>query len=242
MQMKHQNLPPLCSSKAKAAESGLGNPLSNGIDGVCRVVTLVAAILSAATPVFAETPPEKGFHERAEAYVTDYLSDRRRAGSLVGSVIGGAMTAHPVGPVIGSLIGFIIGKETMHESVDQAPSLSPAELAAQKDLMPEAGEALPSISFYASSTGPIGSDNENAPEAAPQTPVAIALPTPSALSGSQVNQSALQVAPPLPPTAVGMVAEPTQALPQQLVIDCSSNGAHRRDPRLRAMCFYYQSN
>lgn len=45
----------------------------------------------------------------------EYLSDRRRAGSLAGGLLGGALMAHPAGTLVGSIAGFFLGKATHHD-------------------------------------------------------------------------------------------------------------------------------
>ncbi len=89
---------------------------------------------------------EPSLGENATSYVRDYLSDPRRAGSLAGSILGGALSAHPAGPVLGSLFGFFVGKQSMFNE-DKARETKSGLLYARRDIVPQNGQAVPTLSF-----------------------------------------------------------------------------------------------
>ena len=84
--------------------------------------------------------------ENASSYIRDYLSDRRRAGSLAGSILGGALSAHPAGPVVGSLVGFFIGKQSMFNE-EKTKAVTSGLLYARRDIVPQNGLATPTLSL-----------------------------------------------------------------------------------------------
>jgi len=84
--------------------------------------------------------------ENTSSYIRDYLSDRRRAGSLAGSILGGALSAHPAGPVLGSLVGFFIGKQSMFNE-EKTRDLKAGLLYARRDIVPQNGLPAPTLSL-----------------------------------------------------------------------------------------------
>jgi len=188
------------------------------IPGNARAVAITAALgLSFfGGPVLAgETPPAKdpSLTEQTSAYVRDYLSDHRRAGSLAGSILGGALFAHPAGPILGSLVGFLIGKQTMFDE-DKTRGLQAQSLLARRNIVPQDGKGpgIPTLSF-ASAQG-------------------ITFDTPAA-TVSEPSPQTLQVAIPM--------AAPSSFSREQIATMCGS-GRALIDPRLRSLCFYFQGN
>jgi hypothetical protein len=89
---------------------------------------------------------QPGLGDHTSEYIRDYLSDPRRSGSLAGSIIGGALSAHPAGPILGSLVGFFVGKQSMFNE-DKAKAERASVLYVRRDIVPQSGETVPTISF-----------------------------------------------------------------------------------------------
>lgn len=114
----------------------------------CAGLSLVIGlVVLAVSPASASQPNEEGLLDGASGYMQDYLSDRRRVGSLVGSIVGGALTAHPVGPVIGSLVGFLIGKSSMYEKDDEQKAAVVSAVDPRRAIVPQGGLPAASVSF-----------------------------------------------------------------------------------------------
>jgi len=190
------------------------------IPGNARAVAITATLVLSffGGPALAgETPPakEQNLTDQASAYIRDYLSDSRRAGSLAGSILGGALFAHPAGPILGSLVGFLIGKQTMFDE-DKTRGLQAQNLLARRSIVPQDGKggSIPTLSF-ASAQG-VTFDTPAAPETV-----------------SGLSPQPLQVAIPM--------AAPSSFSREQIATMCGS-GRALIDPRLRSLCFYFQGN
>lgn len=145
----------------------------------CASLSLaVGVVVLAVSPACASQPNEEGLLDGASVYMQDYLSDRRRVGSLVGSIVGGALTAHPVGPVIGSLVGFLIGKSSMYEKDDEQKAAVVSAVDPRRAIVPPGGLPAASVSFDPGA----GSSISFAPEVPVTLPVEAAplLATPAA--------------------------------------------------------------
>lgn len=138
----------------------------------------VGVVALAVSPACASQANEEGLLDGASVYMQDYLSDRRRVGSLVGSIVGGALTAHPVGPVIGSLVGFLIGKSSMYEKDDEQKAAVVSAVDPRRAIVPPGGLPAASVSFDPGA----GSSISFAPEVPVTLPVEAAprLATPAA--------------------------------------------------------------
>ncbi|OYY95327.1 MAG: hypothetical protein B7Y41_02145 [Hydrogenophilales bacterium 28-61-23] len=179
------------------------------------LLLLPAAYLFCGTASAAETAPakESSLTERPGEYIRDYLSDPRRSGSLAGSILGGAMFAHPAGPIVGSLVGFIVGKQTMYNE-DKTRGQKASLMYAKRDIVPQAGEAAPTLSF-ASSQG-IVFDAQPAANVLTTTATATTAATPEA---------------PLAPAGLSRV---------QIAAMCTGQASMK--PRLQALCYYFQGS
>ena len=165
-----------------------------------------------------------GVAEMTSEFVKDYLSDRRRVGSLAGSVIGGALTAHPAGPVVGGIIGFMVGKQTMFEDGPASADV-PSVVDVRRAIVPDQGSAVATLSFDDPAGISFAPPVATATATAPHQPTIATVVAPAALAPQPLG----------PPALPGMTRE-------QLAGMCASGGAARSDPRLRGVCFYFQTN
>ena len=167
---------------------------------LCIAVALYAPMARGQT-VEAERPAPSVM-DRTGTLMSEYLSDRKRAGSLAGSVLGGALTAHPAGPLIGSLIGFIIGKQTEHE--DRALSTTNAAIDSfgRPQIVVPAGTQPAPLSFSA--------------PASPPEPIRQAQPAELALTApaTMALAPALTQVPVTLPMAIPPPTQPSAATPQ----------------------------
>lgn len=198
---------------------------------------------------------EPGFRDVAAEYMADYFSDPRRTGSLAGGIIGGALTAHPIGPVIGGIVGFLIGKRSIFsEEEDRRLSRRAGRELAQRPIAPtdgsSSGVGTLSLSGAAQSVSVapvVQPEPVLAVATAPATligsaaPVSPSVPLPPADLSAQtalavpVDVVAFQSVPALPPVAHKPIVSN-----EQLTSLCAQGAL--QDPRLRAMCYYGQSN
>ena len=146
-------------------------------------------------------------------HMKDYMSDKRRVGSLVGSVLGGAMTVHPVGPVIGSLVGFMIGKRSMYEGESSRVESTPDRLSS---IIPDSPYAAPGEPLSLTGSRPAPTFFQ------PETTLAPLAPEP------------LTEPPPAAPLATG----PTRATAPAGIAQLCRTPAGRGNPA----CFYHSAN
>ena len=186
------------------------------LNGLLMVV-LSGCLLAPATASHADDTPREGVGD----HINDFLSDRRRVGSLSGSVIGGALTAHPAGPLVGSLIGFIIGKKSHQSELPdhyrRGPYIDPAH---PRSLTPNNEQHVATLSL--SAPGGLIQAEPIAPAAA--TPME-AQPT-SVETWPSAPTTPVQV-PPQPPLAM----QPSMPMPPSMC----GQPAYRGMPQ----CFYF---
>lgn len=172
----------------------------------------LAALLGAPRPAQAESPGDRpAVEDREEAgYIEAYLSDQRRVGSLAGSILGGALIAHPAGTVVGSVIGFVLGSQAMNEDNGRS--------GIERDGTVANVLALANQDSFGSRSGPGAIGHEAS--AASATPIA-----PAATISTY-------------PLAPGS-AHPAAPHSREQIMQICALGPPA-DPRLRAMCYYFQ--
>lgn len=172
------------------------------------------------------------FTDSTSEYVREYLSDPRRAGSLVGSILGGALTAHPAGPMLGGVIGFLVGKQTMYEEM-QRPGAAFALAPAQRPIVPPAGTSA-TLSF----NDPRGVEFGGG-QAAQAVPVPATANAPVARVTSSAERVVAQVQSGLPAPLPSPAPTVTMAMGrEQIAAVCAGDAASAFDPRLRNLCYY----
>lgn len=180
--------------------------------GALLACMALAALFGGLGPAQAELAGDRlAVEEREEAgYIEAYLSDQRRVGSLAGSILGGALIAHPAGTVVGSVLGFVLGSQAMKE--DDVRSGSERDGTVANVL------ALANQDAFGSRPGPGAIGHEAS--AASATPI-----TPPATVSTY----------PLGPGA----AHPAAPHSREQIMQICALGPPA-DPRLRAMCYYFQ--
>lgn len=188
------------------------------VPGVLVASAALFSLLGGALPVRAESlavgAPAYGREDTG--YIEEYLSDQRRVGSLAGSILGGALIAHPAGTVVGSVLGFVLGSQAMQED-DARDAAASHETAANTPLTDAL--ALADQDSFGSRAGPGSIGHE--------TSVAVT-PIPIAPHGTISSY-------PVAPGAAHPVAPQSR---EQIMQICALGPP--ADPRLRAMCFYFQ--
>lgn len=206
---------------------------------LCRWPCIVGyCILAMSVPVSAAGNEKRTDTDvSAVGYVQDYLSDRRRAGSLVGSVLGGALTAHPLGPVLGSVFGFLIGKTTMHEASGAMAPATDVGIDPRRAIVPSNGATAAAVSF--DQGGAVSFDSKPAQMMVPETAL-VSVPQSVQFAGPAAGaQHAVGKV-----TPFGLAATPASALQrrEQIALLCSDASGQVSDPRLRNVCFYFRGN
>lgn len=185
----------------------------SAVTGVLAASVTLLSVLGGALPVRAESLAVSAAAPDHEdwGYIEEYLSDQRRVGSLAGSILGGALIAHPAGTVVGSVLGFVLGSQAMQE--DNASNTAAIDETATNAL------ALADQDSFGSRSGPGSIGHETSP---------IANTIPVAPPGTLSSY-------PVAPGAAHPVAPQSR---EQIMQVCALGPP--ADPRLRAMCFYFQ--
>lgn len=159
----------------------------------------------------------KSLSEHTAEYARDYLSDPRRAGSLVGSILGGALSAHPAGPMVGGILGFLVGKSTLFEDEDD------------KSAMRAASTTRPIVT---STTAPVATLSFGAGAAADGT--TLAAPAAPAFIAATAAAAATAPMPAISPEQLASLCNRGPAAEHL-------SPAHARVRQLRLLCFYGNS-
>lgn len=198
---------------------------------LARHASVCVLVLAPVAPAGAATDGDKALIDVAADFTTEYLSDRRRAGSLVGGILGGALTAHPAGPFIGSLLGFWIGKATMHEKEDKEGVSAVTWVDPRRPIVPESG--VSSVAAMSFDGGTVSFDTSfsgaDVGVAVRAEPAILAAPALDMMPGAAP-------ASPFAPLAGRLPEPPSRA---QLAMLCAGASADPPDPRLRNACFYF---
>jgi|GEM_PF-4699066 len=219
----------------------------------CRTRVLVRACCAGAALVALSQPlpawandaeaeaDEPGFREVAAEYMADYFSDPRRTGSLAGGIIGGALTAHPIGPVIGGIVGFLIGKRSIFSDESERARHLATQPVAGRQIVPTGDGVKPVEVLSFGSLTPVSLAPMPGQGPAPAEPLAVApssspppLPSTQALNAPVEVIATQAVIAPVMPQGAPIVA------PDRLASLCSNGPL--TDPRVRALCYYGQSN
>ena len=143
--------------------SGHGRPLLLAFIPLLALSTIQA---EEAEPRSNEEDEAWSVRQGIDDVTQEYLSDRRRAGSLAGGLLGGALMAHPAGTLVGSIAGFFLGKATHH---DNPTASNASQLQASRRFAPTEPDAeAPVLSLSDPDTGTLAWDRPTPTPAEPR--------------------------------------------------------------------------